>query len=310
LPPVGHLLNWAADIFDEHLRRLANPHLLPPHPWLEDDRLALFLLQEHGRHYESMLMGLVQLRLREDSRDYRVRTPLRPLAPSGGATAITQGHYRVGARDDPAAYDNELPPQAVELSSFRIAAAPVSNAEFLAFMQAGGYQNPDAWSAAGWAWRQAGAVEHPDHWRRDPQGQWYGVGVQGPGDLSPEAPVMGIGQHEAHAYANWVGSLGGILAGAVLQHEYQWEVAVRTGAIAQRGRAWEWCANPLHAYPEFRPFPDENTSWACFDGRHCVLRGGSLHTQPGLRRISLRNWGLAGECWRFAGTRLVFPPLG
>jgi iron(II)-dependent oxidoreductase len=310
LPPKDHLLNWAHEILEHHLVLLANPGQLPAHPLLEQDRLPWFLLQEHGRNYEAMLMVLVQRSLSAQSPDYRVKEPLRPQDPRAEAKEITQGHYRIGARGDPAAYDNELPPQAVQLSSFRIATRPTGNAEFLAFMEAGGYSNCQYWTETGWDWQTREGTGHPQHWVRDNAGNWYGMGVNGPSDLAPEQPVMGINQHEAKAYANWVAGLGESTAGAVLVHEYQWELAARSGAIAELGRAWEWCSNLFHPYPEFQAFPSAEVSEHFFDQGHVSLRGASLHTQPSLRRASFRNHASPEQQFLFAGTRLVFPPTG
>ena len=74
------------------------------------------------------------------------------------------------------------------------------------------------------------------------------------------------------------------------------------------GRAWEWCSNPFQAYAEFTPFPDATISAADFDGRHPVLRGGSMHTQRLLRRASLRHRARAPQRFQLSGLRLVFPP--
>lgn len=308
LPPADHMLNWAHEALEQNLTLLANPGQLPAHPLLENDRLAWFLLQEHGRNYEAMLAALVQRSLQGQAFGYQVREPLAPCQPDGQAKEIPQGHYRIGARDLPAAYDNELPPQAVELSSFRIGVQPVSNGEFLAFLQAGGYQEPGLWSEAGWAWRQARNATQPDHWCQDEQGRWYGVGINGPGDLPPNEPVLGLSQHEAQAFANWAAALGGATAGAVLPHEYQWELAARTGLLQGFGRAWEWCANPFHAYDGFEAFPSPDVSERGFERDEYTLKGGSLHTQPSLRRPSFRNHAPPEHRHLFAGTRLVFPP--
>lgn len=310
LPPKDHLLNWAYEILDHHLTLLANPGQLPAHPLLEGDRLPWFLLQEHGRNYESMLMVLVQRSLTASPLDYRVRQPLQPVTPTAQTKEILQGHYRIGSREDPAAYDNELPAQAVELSSFRINTRPARNAEFLAFMEAGAYAERQFWTQAGWDWQTSQGSGHPEHWRRDNAGNWYGVGVNGPSDLDPDQPVMGINQHEAKAYANWVANLGEDTAGAVLVHEYQWELAARSGAISELGRAWEWCSNPFHPYPEFQAFPSAEVSERFFDQGHVSLRGASLHTQRALRRASFRNHAPPEQRFLFAGTRLVFPPSG
>ncbi len=103
-------------------------------------------------------------------------------------------------------------------------------------------------------------------------------------------------------------SLGGEYAGAVVQHEYQWELAARSGLIAGTGRAWEWCANPFHPYPDFTPFPDPETSATAFDIDGGVLRGACLHTQRCLRRASFRHHRRSEDRAGFAGLRLVYPP--
>ncbi len=308
LPPNDHLLNWAAEIWEAHLVRLANPGGLPPHPLLEADRLPWFLLQEQARHYESMLMVLQLRSLETPTDDYRVREPLRASPPHYATHLIDQGHYRIGARNEPAACDNELPPQAVELAPYRIATRPVTNGDWLAFMEAGGYDDPACWSQEGWAWRQNETGAHPLTWRQDAQGQWYALGINGPADLVADQPVSGINRYEAEAFAKWAASLGGALEGAVLQHEYQWEVAARTGGIEMSGRVWEWCANPFHAYPEFEPWPSMENSQAFFDAGYVSLRGGSLHTQRVRRRTSARHRLRPEQRFGFAGLRLVFPP--
>jgi len=308
LPSLDHLRNWAATIRDEHLLRLANRGLLPDHPWLAQDRLVWLLLQEQARDYEQMLMVLNQRQLHCHP-DYRVERPLVARPPREDAATLIQGHYRVGARADPTAYDNELPPQAVALSGFRIARHPVSNAELLAFMDAGGYQERRWWSDPGWAWRQDCAAWHPEYWRQDPAGRWYGVGVNGPADLPPAEPVLGVSQHEALAFAAWAASLDDALAGAVLQHEYQWEVAARTGRIREHGRVREWCSNPCHPYPDYAPFPDGGLTGTPLAEGRISRRGASLHTQPPLRRLSYRDCAAPGERCAFTGLRLVLPPL-
>ena len=404
LPPRDHLLAWAGEIQDEHLRRLAPPGALPASPLLADDRLAWFLLQERAQDYEAMLWVLLARRLEEAAgaeaqdrpdtgpvpdavtgqgvpslRESSVPPPppsfvasafassssstfaftsspspsypamgLEPCMPSAEAVLVTQGHYRVGSRGEPFAYDNELPPQAVELANFRIARRPVTNAEYLGFMSAGGYASPEFWDAAGQDWLracqaqgqaqgQAQALVHaqgqalvhaqgqaqspaqaqgqaqvpvqaPWHWRRNDRGDWQALGLNGLVPLGAADPVAGLSRHEARAFAAWAASLGGDLTGAVVQHEYQWEVAARAGLIEGTGRVWEWCANPFHPYPDFSPFPDPPHSQTAFDAGLGVLRGASLHTQRWLRRASFRHPADPADRFRVSGLRLVFPP--
>ncbi|MCW8918236.1 MAG: formylglycine-generating enzyme family protein [Gammaproteobacteria bacterium] len=218
-----------------------------------------------------------------------------------------KGHYRIGARhEDPSARDNELPPNIVELHAFRIDSQPVSNGAFLGFIQAGGYDNDNYWDEAGKAWRQD-HTKRPHHWRKDLAGNWYAIGLNGPFELVAEDAVTGISQHEASAYANWVATHGGKLAGAVVQHEYQWEVAVRTKVISDYGRAWEWCSNPFHRYTGYLEPANPEAATQQFDDGHYTLRGGSLHSQKMQRRSSHRHHALPGDRYRFSGTRLVFP---
>ena len=303
LPPVEHLSHWADDIRDEHLRRLATPGALRDHPHLADDRLTWHLLQEESKLYEQMLEVLNQRQL-SLSPPYRCQHVLSPRVPAWETRELSQGHYRIGARDEPRAYDNELPPQAVELSSFRIALTPVNNSHYLAFMEDGGYDDAALWSEAGRQWRQLASRPHPEYWRQDERGHWYEVALSGSTDLLPGEPVAGISRHEAEAFANWAGRQDALFEGAVLQHEYQWEIAARSGVLQQTGRVWEWCSNNFHTYPDYQPFPGSRPA---ADEQHAMLRGASLHTQPVLRRASLRHWAFPGEHHHFAGTRLVFP---
>jgi iron(II)-dependent oxidoreductase len=120
--------------------------------------------------------------------------------------------------------------------------------------------------------------------------------------------VVGLCHYEASAYAAWAGQSDTALAGAVLPHEYQWEIAARLEAIKTLGQIQEWCSNPFHAYPEFAPFPDADISQVAFDGTHVSLRGASLHSPRPLHRISCRDRRPPDQGFGFSGLRLVLPP--
>jgi iron(II)-dependent oxidoreductase len=157
LPPPGHLLAWASEIQDEHLRRLATPGGLPAHPLLADDRLTWFLVQESARIYERMIALRWLQRLECNDRVEGMTSSPTACPPRNDRVEVVQGHYRIGSRHEPFAYDNELPPQAVELASFRIARYPVGNAEYLAFIDAGGYRDRHSGTPTdrlGWRRRQ------------------------------------------------------------------------------------------------------------------------------------------------------------
>lgn len=306
LPPKEHLLNWALEIQEQNLTLLANPKQLPPHALLNEDALLYRLVIELGELCEAMISQITQSRLTA-SPGYQVESPLKVLAPSEEHGDVHKGHYRVGAKhEDPSARDNELPANVVELHAFRIDTQPVTNGAFLGFIESGSYDNDELWDAEGKAWRDR-HPKRPHHWRKDLSGNWYGIGLNGPFDLIAEDAVTGISHHESLAYANWVSTLGGKLAGAVLQHEYQWEVAVRTKAISDYGRVWEWCANPFHRYTGYIEPENAEAATQQFDDGHYTLRAGSLHSQKMQRRSSHRHHALPDDRYRFSGTRLVFP---
>ncbi len=279
------------------LAGLAEP-LNTAHPLLTDEYLQKFIIQHHAQHLETMQMALQQrafsiygntdpccavLNNAPQSRRERVRLP--------------RATYRIGGVA-PDAFDNELPQHTVEIGPFQIALQPVSNADYLAFLQAGGYHNLNHWDNAGRAWLEQTPHQAPEHWRCDGNGGWFALHSNGPQALSPATPVSGICYHEARAFAHW--------AGGRLPHEYEWEIGYRTGILEQVGSAWEWCDNAFFPYPGFQPFPYPEYSQPWFDGHHFTLRGGSRHTRAELRRPSFRNFHQPDKRYIFAGLRLAF----
>ncbi len=303
LPPRDHLLNWALEIQDHDLSLLANPGRLPAdHPWLRDGWLVDYLVQRLGLIYERMLAVRLARAQHTGGRPPGDGPPLAPEPPNADALEISQGHYRIGARDG-VVMDNEQPLQVVELRNFRIQRRPVSCANWLAFIEAGGYAEARWWPDPQCAARRRG---HPWSWRRD-QDRWYALGFNGPMPLAGDQPVSCIDWHEASAFANWAAETLPDFKGAVLPHEYHWEAAARLGALEETGRVWEWCAEPLHPYQDYET-PRDPEMATRFDPDQRALRGGCIHTQPRLRRPSLRHQAPPDAGWCFAGLRLMLPP--
>jgi len=298
LPPKNDLLAWAQELQSFNLHTLGNLH--PEwrgHPLLEDDYIIHFLIQHNSQHYETMLMILTQKALAEFTPDVTSHQTLQAMTPRRESVDIPAGHYRLGGKR-PTAFDNEVPPQRADLGGFAISRHPVSNAEYLAFMEDGGYRREDHWEKAGWSWCRQHDIVHPDHWRQSEQGNWYAVGMRGGYELAGTEPVSGISHYEARAFARW--------ANGRLPHEYQWEAACRMGILEQTGRVWEWCDNSFHPYEDFSAFPYPEYSQPWFDGRHYSLRGGSLHTRPSIKRPSFRNFFEADKRHILAGLRLTY----
>jgi iron(II)-dependent oxidoreductase len=213
--------------------------------------------------------------------------------------SIPAGTAGIGHADGPEPFDNELPCHEAAVHGFSIAERPVSNAEFLGFIEAGGYREARFWAKDGRLWLHASAACAPGHWRRDDDGHYYCIGPDGPVELAPEAAVTGLSRHEAAAFAAY--------AGARLPEEHEWEYAMkrRPELWASTGEGWEWCANAFYPYPGFRAFPYEGYSAPWFDGRHYALRGAGPYTRPRLRRASFRNFYTADKRHIFAGVRLA-----
>lgn len=298
LPTPPALAAWVNELQSYNTAILESPPAqVARHPLLQDDYLLHFLIQHYSQHFETVIMALTQQALAVDNGDFTVDQPLEAVSDKPETCHIDAGHYKVGGRM-PVACDNELPAQQATLGPYAIAVQPVTNSAYLAFMDTGGYLDPDLWNAAGREWLQQSGTVAPDHWRRNPAGHWYAVGSRGPYTLTGDDVLHGICWHEAQAYAQW--------ADARLPHEHQWEVACRLHRLEQTGRAWEWCDNSFYPYDGFRPFPYEEYSAPWFDGNHYSLRGGSLHTRPAIRHPAFRNFYQPDKRHIFAGLRLVY----
>lgn len=154
--------------------------------------------------------------------------PAWEAGPLAGDAAVPGGQFMLGAkRTDGFVFDNEKWSHAVELRPFRMARAPVTNQEFLAFVEDGGYQRRAWWDDEGWAWRQAAGLEHPVYWVRHAAHEWRVRRFDQQAPLSPFAPVIHVSWYEAKAYCRW--------AGRRLPSEAEWELAA-AGAPAGDGR--------------------------------------------------------------------------
>lgn len=196
---------------------------------------------------------------------------------------IEAGPFALGAGADGFAYDNERPQHLVQLDAFRIARLPVSNVQWRAFCEQGGYERREWWSPEGWAWLQSAQPA------RDPR---TGAGAE-------HDPVCHVSFHEAQAFAN--------AHDARLPSEAEWERAAsaENEPLAGRGRVWEWTASELTGYPGFVAHPYREYSEVFFDRGYFVLRGGSWATHARVATLTFRNWDLPQRRQIFAGIRLA-----
>lgn len=289
------------------------------HPLLGDGRLLNMLLQHEEQHTETILLILNLIAARRfdagDGRSFSAQAvPRRSPPPQAGRTTMVRipaGAYSMGSDDSAYTLDNERPARQVRLEEFWIDPAPITNADFLEFMDAGGYQNPAWWSQQGWRWCEEYHITHPLHWRSgNGQGRWLEVDPFGVAPLDPARPVRCVSWYEAEAYARSVGKR--------LPTEAEWEKAAwwdaeqhaataQSDLLAPRlgmlGGVWEWTHTWFHPYPGFQAFPYDGYSVPYFDQHHRVLRGGSWATRRHVLRSTFRNWYHPGMRAVFAGFR-------
>jgi len=275
-------------------------------PLFKDEFIENYIIQNYARQYESIYMVLNQIALKKHNvhkknHPYEPQTPLTSQALLKNISEIKTGRYTIGG-ESPLSLDNELPTHEIHLDDYFIANTPVTNGQYLLFIEEGGYQNKKLWGDAGWKWREKNQIQHPQGWAQSQQQHWYGINNSetkdsGAYDLNINDSVYGLSHFEACAFASW--------AGARLPHEHEWETAARQEAIKHTTHVWEWCNNIFSPYEGFKAFPDTNNP-VSFDNQHYVLKGASPHTRPELKRAAFRNAALPHQRHIFAGLRLVF----
>jgi len=273
--------------------------------------LSIFHEDMHGEAlaYTRQTHGWRAPRISGDSR------AVRAAGPWPGDVEVPGGTYRLGAIQgrDRFVFDNEKWAHEVEVAPFRIARAPVTNAEMLAFVEDGGYQRRELWSVE--------PPEHPLHWVKV-DGEWRVTRYDRVEPLSPHHPVVHVSWHEAEAYCRW--------AKRRLPTEAEWEVAASGyekrrfpwgddppterhanldghargpvdvaahpegdspfGCRQMIGNTWEWTSTRFGPFPGFVLDPYKEYSEPWFHSPHMVLRGGAWITRGRLLRNTWRNF--------------------
>jgi ergothioneine biosynthesis protein EgtB len=205
----------------------------------------------------------------------------------------------------------------VLLQGFRIFSREVTNGEWIAFIEAGGYSDPSLWLSDGWATVEREGWTAPGYWDLK-DGAWHQMTLHGLKPAAAEMPVSHVSFYEADAFARW--------AGCRLPTEFEWEAASAnevgpapldlarlypkpapaSGASPLFGNLWQWTQSAYLPYPGYKPLPgalgEYNGKFMC---NQFVLRGGSFATPDNHLRPTYRNFFYPHQRWQFMGVRLA-----
>ena len=304
----------------------ARMHALLARDLRDPEMLALVELgiQHEQQHQELILTDLKHL-FSCNPLQPAYRTPW-PLTSIGPRTMHWLGHagdlIELGHDGTGFAFDNELPRHRAYVAPFEFASHPVTNGEFVAFIEDGGYRRSELWLSLGWDTVQAQRWEAPLYWSREGS-RFTTFTLHGRANIDLHAPVSHVSFFEADAYGRW--------AAARLPTEQEWECAAREVPIVGNfqesgayhplasctvdpadepaqlfGDVWEWTRSAYEPYPGFRPAPgtvgEYNGKFMC---NQYVLRGGSCATPQSHIRATYRNFFSPDARWQFSGIRLA-----
>jgi ergothioneine biosynthesis protein EgtB len=302
----------------------------------EDIRLITMGFHHECQHQELMIYDLQQL-LADQYIPVKKNNRPTSVPVEKKSVSITGGIYVMGYSGDTYCYDIELPEHKVFLNDYKIDAFPITNSQYLEFMEDGGYNNYKYWLSDGWEKVKKNEWESPMYWEKI-EGKWMVRDFLGLREINPNEPVCHVSYYEAEAYCKW--------SGKRLPTEAEWEKAACWNESKQQktifpwgdeqpnqqnsnlleshlwgctevgaypagvshygchqmiGDVWEWTSSEFTGYPGFKSgFDEYNDKW--FTNQK-VLRGGSFGTPKMSIRGSYRNFFRLDERWLFSGFR-------
>jgi ergothioneine biosynthesis protein EgtB len=322
-PTLAEVLAYRAHV-DRHVAQLlleANAELL------EQIAAAVLLGVNHEQQHQELILT--------DLKHAWAATPFHPvyretLADKGNPPpnrwqAFPEGLIWIGHEQTGFAFDNESPRHQVFLRDYQLASRLVTNAEYLTFVNDGGYDRPELWLSDGWATRQAQGWKAPLYWEERDE-DWSFFTLAGLRPLCADEPVCHISFYEADAFARW--------AGVRLPTEAEWETAASGGSPSGHflegghfhpavsaaredrgplyqlyGDVWQWTASPYVGYPGYRPSTGALGEYnGKFMSNQFVLRGASCVTPRTHARLTYRNFFPPEMRWQFSGIRLAKEP--
>ncbi|MBD1385057.1 ergothioneine biosynthesis protein EgtB [Mucilaginibacter rigui] len=265
---------------------------------ISDDVKELLILGfNHEEQHQELLLTDIKYILGNNplfpaySKDYAAPKSHKTGAPF---IKLNEGIYEIGFEGEGFSFDNELNRHKVYLNAFEISPDLVTNAEYLEFINAGGYHDFRHWHAAGWDWVNNNKAEAPMYWHNI-DGEWHNYTYHGLQPVHMHDAVTHISYYEAYAYASWKGMR--------LPTEFEWEAAAKQ---FNWGLRWEWTESAYLPYPGFAKAPGAIGEYnGKFMVGQKVLRGASEVTSPNHSRITYRNFFQPELRWQFTGIRLA-----
>jgi len=317
-PTVKDVYQYRAYI-DEHMEQLLTAR---EHSSFEEIAERTLLGLNHEQQHQELLLTDIKYNF--------AYSPLKPAYTNLPAPAkqsaeelswvtFQGGLKQIGFDGQEFAYDNETPRHKVYIDDFELASRPVTNAEYMLFIEDAAYQDPDLWLSDAWKTIRQQKWQAPLYWEKQ-GGSWSTMTLAGMRPLELHAPVTHVSFYEAAAYARW--------SGKRLPSEAEWEIAsqdlpikgnfvesgllqpaasMQTTALKQMfGDVWEWTQSAYMPFPGYHqkrgPLGEYNGK---FMSSQMVLRGGSCATPESHIRPTYRNFFYPQERWQYSGIRLA-----
>lgn len=300
--------------------------------WQDFASVVTLGIHHEQQHQELLVMDIKFILYANPLRPAYQRARLDESEIAGGVAEakfleFPAGTYCIGHQGEGFCFDNELPHHQVFLGDFRLMNRLVTNEEFLAFIESGGYQDFRHWLSDGWDAVQREQWRAPLYWEKI-DGEWFEFTMSGLVPLRKNAPVAHISYYEAEAFASW--------SGKRLPTEFEWEVAARRSALSTEsgnflesnwlapmplrerqadaepmlqqmlGDVWEWTMSAYLPYPNYAQAAG---AFGEYNGKFMInqmtLRGGSCATPKSHIRNTYRNFFQPDKRWQFSGIRLA-----
>ncbi len=339
LPETRNYVQSLRDSIDDALDAGGFHHADKPDGYSAETLLRV--AYEHRlMHIETLAYMLHQLPFERKHRQAQEFLSAAPV--ENEMLEIPAGQATLGLSQGPSGsfgWDNEFGSFTAIVPDFRIDKYMVTNAEFLRFLEDGGYRNPQLWSAEDWQWKERHSISHPAFWNQSGS-TWTFRGMFEELPFPANWPVY-VSHAEASAYSRWAkkslpteaqwhraaygspqGSEQSYPWGSVAPESSpgnfgfrRWDPAPVNaypsnksafGVVSQIGNGWEWTSTPFSPFPGFQAFsfyPGYSANF--FDGKHFVIKGGSARSAPAFLRRSFRNWFQPHYQYVYAGFRCV-----